>query len=255
MGFQYSFNVKDDIPYFDILPEKEQWNVEKNIVMVIYDSFVVTADQDYLTARMFSINNLYRSFFWSAAQAIEKYLKSFLLMHGKSVLGSKKSNGHSLTPFLDIAKEIDPTIGLVILDPHRSLRISPWAKDNIDIFGLHDFVKKIEELGNPNNRYNSSGIDFNTGYLFALDKFVYEIRSRIHAPSIQESFKHVGVDLLKAFKLNNPYFTQDEDVLLCDIPSKEFSINLSLTATHLDFLKKNRESGFELRWLKLKMKI
>jgi hypothetical protein len=255
MGFQYSFNVKDDIPSFDMLPEKQQWDVEKNIVMVIYDSFIVTADQDYLTARMFSMNNLYRSFFWSAAQAIEKYLKGFLLLNGKSVLGSKKSNGHSLIPFLKIANEIDPSIISINLDPHPSLRISPWAKDNIDTFGLQDFVRKIEELGNPNNRYNSSGIDFNTGYLFALDKFVYEIRSRIHVLDIRESFKHIGMDLIKAFNVNNPYFNQDKDALCCDIPSKEFPIHLSLTATQLDFLKKNRESGFELRWLKLKMKL
>ena len=72
-----------------------------HIVKVIYESFVIPADEDYLTARLLVKSKLYRGFYWSAAQCIEKYLKAYLLLHDVSV---KKSNGHSIKPLFKIAR-------------------------------------------------------------------------------------------------------------------------------------------------------
>lgn len=83
--FVYEFKVENAIPYSQALPEEFKISAECNIVDVIYESFVVTADQDYLTARLLAKSGLYRAFYWAAAQTIEKYLKAFLLLRGESV--------------------------------------------------------------------------------------------------------------------------------------------------------------------------
>ena len=50
-GFTYEFSVESEIAYASMLTKDDRISAECNIVSVIYESFVVTADQDYLTAR------------------------------------------------------------------------------------------------------------------------------------------------------------------------------------------------------------
>ena len=59
--------------------------------------FFRTADEDYLAARMLWHHGLSNGFCWSAAQSLEKYIKSALLLNGLSA----KSLGHSLSTGFD----------------------------------------------------------------------------------------------------------------------------------------------------------
>ena len=68
-SFVYSFDLKKVLPCIDRLPDNVQANIESNIVDVIYESFVVPGDQDYLTARLLAQKGLQRAFYWAAAQS------------------------------------------------------------------------------------------------------------------------------------------------------------------------------------------
>ena len=51
MGFIYSFDMSEQIAHFKRMPEHIQSSAECNVVDVIYESFVVPGDQDYLMSR------------------------------------------------------------------------------------------------------------------------------------------------------------------------------------------------------------
>ncbi|MBN8239137.1 HEPN domain-containing protein [Marinobacter hydrocarbonoclasticus] len=80
LSYIYSLKCGDELEHFDKLPDYEQANIERYIVQVISDSFVKPADEDYVTARLLVKKGMHRAFFWAACQALEKYLKAFLLM-------------------------------------------------------------------------------------------------------------------------------------------------------------------------------
>jgi HEPN domain-containing protein len=253
MGFMYSFNVGDEIPYFNNMSDQEQSAIERNIVEVINDSFVKTGDEDYLTARFLALKGLERAFFWSASQAIEKYLKAFLLMRGESIKAN--SRGHQLVSLLNKAKKLDKRLDNVSFDFHPSLIVSSVAREHLKKLSLHVFIEDMESHGSPNNRYNEKGVDFNSAHLLGLDSFLFTLRSIIGVPDIFKSFKKIDADLMYAFKVNNPLFNDQNNVVLLDIPSPEFPIRISMNVTYLDYLRQNKPSGIELKWLDLKMKI
>lgn len=97
MGFIYSFDMSKEMPYFKSMPEHLQASAESNAVEVIYESFVIPADEDYLMSRLLAQKGLTRGFYWAATQATEKYLKAFLLMNGQSVKGFI---GHPIKSYL-----------------------------------------------------------------------------------------------------------------------------------------------------------
>src|SRR5690554_3518498 len=113
MNYIYSFKVEDGLPYLKGMPEDMLGIIESDIVRVINESFVITADQDYLTARFLSQKGLGRAFFWSASQSIEKYLKTFLLMNGESI---RENSDHKLFPLLTKASRIDQTLRTITID-------------------------------------------------------------------------------------------------------------------------------------------
>ena len=68
---------------------------------VVTEMFVDPADHDYVVSRWCYQNCLFGSFFWNAAQAIEKYLKASLLLNGRS----SKKFGHDLVRLYDAVTE------------------------------------------------------------------------------------------------------------------------------------------------------
>jgi len=157
--FVYEFKVEDVIPYSQALPKEFKISAECNIVDVIYESFVVTADQDYLTARLLAKSGLYRAFYWAAAQAIEKYLKAFLLLHGESVIDVT----HNVTVLYEKACILDTSLQSITIEPHDLLSIPEYARDYLKVFSTIDFLRDINKFGRPDNRYNSFGVNFNSG--------------------------------------------------------------------------------------------
>ncbi|MBC3928401.1 MULTISPECIES: HEPN domain-containing protein [unclassified Undibacterium] len=253
--FVYTFKVEKVFSPFRQLTEEIQTSIEQNIVNVIYDSFVIPADEDYLMARLLAQKNLHRGFFWSASQALEKYLKAYLLMHDYGI--KRLSNGHSLEPLFDAVITIDPEIKNISLAIHNEIKMDAQILAQVKVFTVAEYLRELSVFGAAANRYNASGVIFNTGHLFALDAFVYHLRERVGVPVIKNSFKGISKDLLDTFYDNNYHFAHNS-VTHSIVPSSKFSIHHSLNSTWLGYLKKHREQyapSIALQWLEEKMKI
>jgi hypothetical protein len=255
LNFCFSFDLKTDFPIVGRLPDEIQAYIELNIAEVIYESFVIPGDQDYLTARLLAQKGLPRAFFWAAAQTIEKYLKAFLLLKGKSV---RKYGSHPIDELFRDAVEIDKRLININLHPHKDINIDCEILNRVKNFSLKEFIKDIKRHGCADNRYNSFGIEFDTGHLFALDNFAYTLRELIVVPHIANSFRNVDAELKNIFLDNNPLFCDGRNMCYSKIPSKKFQIKRSFSSTRLEFLIKNKNENnniFALRWLNKKMKL
>lgn len=255
MGFIYSFDMSKEIAHFNHMPEHIQSSAECNTVDVIYESFVVPGDQDYLMSRLLAQKGLPRGFYWAAAQAIEKYLKAFLLMHGESV---KEFQAHPIKKLFKAASEMDSSLVDLDILPHQSIQIEASISHHLKKFVVTDFIDDLEKHGCADNRYNAFGIDYNTGYLCAMDSLSFQLRRKIGAIPINESFKELSPDLILIFEKNNPWFQPEESQLPHQIPSKEFPIQYSFCGTKLEFLianENNHAYKLALQWLGQKMKL
>lgn len=244
------------IDYFSSMPDDVQANAERHAVDVIYESFVVPADQDFLMARFLAQNGLHRNFYWAAAQAIEKYLKAFILMNGGEL---KNSKDHSIKKLFEVAKNIDHSLASIDTQPHNAIIVHPELNNFVKKFSVSEFVKELDTHGNSNNRYNAMGIVYNTGHLFALDSFSFNVRRKIGAPSIDFSFKGVSENLMEAFNIYNPWFNSGLDELIEMIPNKDFCVEHVPNVTWFEFIRNNEDKNvaynIALKWLREMMKL
>ena len=250
--FVYEFKVEDAIPCSQALPKEFRISTECNIVDVIYESFVVTADQDYLTARLLAKSGLYRAFYWAAAQAIEKYLKAFLLLRGESVRDGK----HDVEALYTKACTLDASLHSITIEPHDLLPVPEYARDYLKVFSTIEFLRNIDKFGRPDNRYNSFGVDFNTGCLFALDHFVFSLREKTTVPDIWQSLRKVDGYLIDTLEMHNPWFSRKP--IAADSPQTPIVVTDSMAVTKFDFLVKqcqNPPYRLALKWLNQMMKL
>lgn len=250
--FIYEFKVEDAIPQSQALPKEFKISAECNIVDVIYESFVVTADQDYLTARLLAKSGLYRAFYWAAAQSIEKYLKAFLLLRGESV----RDGTHDVEQLYTKACKLDNSLQSISVDPHDLLSVPEYARDYLKIFSTIEFLREIDKFGRPDNRYNSFGVDFNTGCLFALDHFVFSLREKTIVPDIWQSLRKVDGRLIDTLEMHNPWFSREP--MSSDSLQTPIVVTDSTTVTKFDFLVKQSQNPpykLALKWLNQMMKL
>lgn len=255
IGFIYSFDMSKEIAHFKRMPEETQSSAECNAVDVIYQSFVVPGDQDYLMSRLLAQKGLPRGFYWAAAQAIEKYLKAFLLMNGEDV---KKFNGHPIKKLFEAASKIDTTLNDIDILPHNSIQVEASVSNLLKKFTIQCFIDELERHGSADNRYNTFGVDYNTGHLCAMDSLSFQLRGKIGVISIYRSLNKLSPDLIQAFEKNNPWFSTEENLPLSQIPSEDFPIQFSSSVTKLEFLIKHKNNlaySMALQWLKAKMKL
>lgn len=254
LSFIYGFDISRDVAHFKSAPEHVQRNAECNVVDVIYESFVVPGDQDYLMARLLAQKGLPRGFYWAAAQATEKYLKAFLLMNGEDV---RRFRSHPINALFTTSCKIDAELVDIEISPHPSICVEPSVSHHLKKFTIKDFMAELERHGNANNRYNETGVDYNTGHLFAMDSMAFHVRGKIGAAPIHKSLDKLDHYLIEIFAANNPWFHSDKNHPPIVIPSKEFPIQYSSSVTKLDFLKKNQgnlANKIALQWLSRKMK-
>lgn len=256
LSYVYGFKCKEEIDFFEKLPDETQRNIERYIVQVICDSFVTPGDEDYVTARLLAQKGMHRAFFWAASQVLEKYLKAFLLLRGVSV-NQKRLRGHPIAALYREACSVDGDLAVVDTKFHTEIKIHSSAAESFKEVAVAEFINDVEVYGSPDNRYNSSGVTFNSGYLFALDSFVYGLRQKIGAPPIQETLRKVDQGLVEIFYLYNPWFAQTH-VDLAEIPNEYFNLRLSDSVTTLDRLISAHApdgSRFVLKWLDKKMQL
>lgn len=142
---------------------------------IIVETFIDPADIDYVTARFQYLGGAHRAFFWSALQAIEKYLKANFLFNGVSVRNTK-SFGHNIFKMaerLNNDYKIFKGIELKPIGEHSYL-------EEINFWGSYDpmeYVREIERFGKASNRYNYFGAVYGASYLAKLDQLVHILRS------------------------------------------------------------------------------
>jgi HEPN domain-containing protein len=157
------------------LPRDQQDRVLRKIDDIIVETFINSADVDYVTARFQYLGGAHRAFFWSALQAIEKYLKATFLFNGVSVK-NKKSFGHNIFKMaerLNNDYKVFKDVELKPVGEHAYL-------EEIRIWGSYDpmeFIREIETFGKASNRYNYFGASYEASYLAKLDQLVQILRS------------------------------------------------------------------------------
>lgn len=251
----YSFNLAKEIKEFSKLPAENRRCIESLVVKVIYESFVVPADQDYLAARFLIQNNLDRMFYWHAAQALEKYFKAYLLLRGYSV----KQYSHGICKLWNDVLKHDPTICKIDVTPHPDVAVPEFVKKYIrSLDDVDKFIQDIGKFGSPANRYNAEGVVIETAYYYALDSFVFGFRKHIGCPDIFNSFSTLTRAAVEGFLLDNPnYHVPEEASYLRRLKSKP-GVRIAHYTTTLEQLKNGcfgDDGTRALDWLNKKMKI
>lgn len=256
LSYVYSFKCADELEHFDKLSDEVQGSIERYICDVICDSFVEPADEDYVAARLLAQKGMHRAFFWAASQALEKYLKAFLIMRGISV-NQNRFKGHPIADLHDEVCSVDGQLSTVDTKPHSAIKIHQDVSGSIEEFSVSNFINDVEAQGSPDSRYNSFGVNFNSGYLFALDSYVFALRQLIGVPPIQETLRKMEHSLVETFNAYNPWFAP-AGVDLPELPNQDFNLMISGSVTTLDILTGPHAphvSKLVLQWLDKKMKL
>lgn len=159
----------------------ERDRFERTTNEILIESFIFTADRDYLTARFAFFQKQSHLFLWSAAQAIEKYLKANIsLLAGKPI-----TTTHSLKNLASELRESHPErldFLLTIPDGWSELGVTGWPE-----LGVDEFLGRLEECGSPDVRYDQVRLAIRLQYLVYLDRLIFSLRDRIITESVVES--------------------------------------------------------------------
>lgn len=140
---------------------------------IIRELFVKTAEQTYVVARWCFLSGLYLDFYWNGAQALERVMKAVLLYNGGSAKKSENgaSYSHDLTALYDsVSKIAGDLLPQKLLRPD-DLNIHQWTEKITS-----DFISRMNNEGDPNNRYNIFGFVQRPEDIYKLDATMFAIR-------------------------------------------------------------------------------
>lgn len=214
---------------------------------LVTEVFINTADEDYVMARFLFLNQLYRQFFWSAAQSLEKYFKAVLLVQGCSARGYK----HDL---VKLYADVNRCVGGAIpdnLSPPTQVKLfsdaswgNLWGDSSTEKYLCH-----ICENGDPSNRYDYFGIEQDFGDLYKLDQVVLALRSvLINRVGIAQFIIPAGAgDSIRTFAYENNFSFAPVGFV-----HQELRLKSSTTVSSLKILYKNpiQNSTVLRRWVK-----
>lgn len=143
---------------------------------IVLELFIKTADDNYVTARWSYANGFDVDFAWNAVHCFEKYLKATLLLNGRSgkanLVGGKKLNyGHDIERLYDEAKQLAPELLPQKLTCPAEIDDPRWRDETPE-----QFITRLYNMGNADNRYQLNGYILRDGDLFKLDQMVFSVR-------------------------------------------------------------------------------
>lgn len=175
-------------------------------------------------------------------------------MNGEGV----KEFNHDLEALFEGASKIDSSIKYIDILPHQSIQIDEKVSHFLKKFSIKEFIVEIKKHGSADNRYNTFGVEYNTGHICAMDSLLFKLRKMICVPPISESYQKLSSDMILIFEKNNPWFQTEANKLINRIPSEQFNIKYTSSVTTFDFLIKNKNDTackITLQWLKSKMQL
>lgn len=195
--------MRVDSSVLDSLPREQHERFERYATEVVCESFIFTADRDYLTARFAFFQKQSHLFLWSAAQAIEKYLKANLLLLGGGSI--EKTHHHAkLANTLRKSHADRLNIDLTIPDGWSVQGVALWPNLNVD-----GFLDRLETLGSPNVRYDQVRLDVHLQDIVYLDRLAFSLRNLLVAETVQDC-RLVGEQLKSCFLDLNYSFASAE---------------------------------------------
>jgi len=138
-------SMRIDIPMLVRLPSDQRQRFESVASRIVAETFVFTADLDYLTARFSFFEKQNHLFLWSAAQAVEKYLKANVLLLG---IG-RVQKSHKLKGMVQSIRAKHPerlTVDTSIPVGWDEQGVGSWPAVHID-----DFISHLETWGSPSS--------------------------------------------------------------------------------------------------------
>ncbi|EGQ9981684.1 HEPN domain-containing protein [Vibrio cholerae] len=257
MCIALSVNVTNDYPFLIQNGLKEiRDRIEISIIEVIHESFVYTADQDYINARLMVLYGNDRGFYWSTAQCLEKYFKAILVSRGVVI----KELSHDVEKLFEMVKKEVKEFDDFQFDIDMSDLVEEHIIDCMKLYNIKDFISLVALRGSPHQRYNSSGYDFNSSLVFHLDSLVHFTRNLLTHCPIENSFtKSIQPNLYNVLFIRNNFFkcnTRQSDFghIVTEFP--HFS-NMTFTRLdHLSFqMEKDSNYRLALNWLNKRMKL
>jgi len=185
------------------LSPEQQASFKGATTKIVCESFVLTGDRDYLTARFAFFQKQPHLFLWSASQAIEKYLKANIILFKKE----KISRNHKLrTLFSSLEKSYPDRIILQLTVP-RDLSeqgVTYWPEITTE-----DFLLRLEKIGSPDVRYNQIKLEDTLQDLVLLDRMAFSLRAGLINEPVQ-ACRNVGRQISNCFlDFNYPFAPAD----------------------------------------------
>jgi len=184
--------MKIDQSVQNALPHDQRGSFIHNAKGIVTESFIFTGDRDYLTARFAFFQKQSHLFLWSAAQALEKYLKASILLLGCGAI--KRIHHHT-----KLAKTLREThaerleIDTTMPDGWAEQGVAPWPEMDVD-----GFLQRIETLGSPDVRYDQVQLEVHLQDLVLLDRLAFRLRYLLVSEPV-ESCRLVGQQLKQCF--------------------------------------------------------
>ena len=175
----------------------------RNANEIVIESFIFTGDRDYLTARFAFFQKQSHLFLWSAAQALEKYIKANILLLGSGAI--ERTHLHT-----KLAKKLREThaerlqIDTAMPDGWADQGVALWPTVDAD-----GFLQRVETQGSPDVRYDQVQLEVHLQDLVLLDRLAFRLRHELIQESV-ENCSLVGEQLKQCFfDLNYSFATAD----------------------------------------------
>lgn len=134
---------------------------------IVRRMFIETADLNYVGARAAFFEQRHWDFWWLTLHAVEKYLKSTLLLNGMSA----KVGGHNLHRLLEAVYKLDTRLTVPAFHKPKISGLSGWPTAL-----ERTFVSRLNEFGSADNRYGAYGYTLRTADLLLSDQLIYWAR-------------------------------------------------------------------------------
>lgn len=143
---------------------------------VVRELFISTADDNYTLARWCFQQKLNVDFFWLAVHCLEKYFKAVLLMNGLSSQGYS----HRIVDLYEAVRPLAPELLISEFKRPDNMPAGMWRVETV-----LEFLSRLYQDGNADNRYLIYGYGRNAEDLFKLDQVVFSVRRLTQALEVR----------------------------------------------------------------------